>query len=111
MGKCTWRRAQCSSKGFGQMLFVCCSENHPAISHFLQCLPTENEVSDEPLRVLPPLLRLSPLVVADSPSSGRGSYEANCFVLMFREWPNQQLFPSCGGKPSVVYFQDSKLNS
>lgn len=44
VGKCMWRRAQCSSKGFGQKLFVCCRENDPGINHFVQCLPTERSL-------------------------------------------------------------------
>lgn len=46
VGKCMWGRAQCSSKGSGQKLFVCGSGSDPGISHFLQCLPIENKVSD-----------------------------------------------------------------
>lgn len=109
VGKCMWRRAQCSSKGFGQKLFVCCSENDPGINHFLQYLSMERSLIR--LWVVLPFLHLSPLVVADASCSGRRVYEANCFVLMFREWPNQHLFPSHGGKPTVVYSQDIQLNS
>lgn len=66
------------------------------------------------MRILPPFLHLSPLAVAYSPSSGRGIYEAVALhsYVQRKTVPvaNQQLLPNHGGKKSLVYFQDIKLN-
>lgn len=118
-GKCTSRRAQCDLKCLVEHLRIFvfgCRENHPDISQFLYCLPMENGICGQPVRILPPFLHLSPLVVAYSPSSGRGIYEASCFAFFCSERDGPCSEPTASSQPwwqkkkSTVYSQDIKLN-